>query len=325
MAGVIRIHETGGPEVLRYEELDLEPPGPGQARVRQTAVGLNMIDTYHRSGLYPLPELPHGIGVEAAGVVEAVGDGVEAVSVGDRVGYATRPPGSYASERNLAADRLIPLPQDISAEQAAAMLLKGMTVEYLIRRTFRVEPGMTVLFHAAAGGVGLIACQWLAHLGATVIGTVGSDEKAELARQHGCHHPVVYTRDSFVERVRELTDGKGVPVVYDSVGKATFEGSIDCLARRGMLVGFGNASGAPGLFDPLLLARKGSLFLTRPALFDYVSTRDELLESAAALFEVVRSEAVVVEPKQRFPLRQAADAHRAIESRATHGSTLLIP
>jgi NADPH2:quinone reductase len=324
MSYAVTIHETGGPDVLRYEEVTDEPPRPGEVTVRHTAIGLNMIDTYHRSGLYPLP-LPHGIGMEAAGVVEAVGEGVTGLAVGDRVGYAGGAPGAYRERRNLRADILIPLPADIADEQAAAMLLQGMTVEYLIRRTFRVEAGMTVLFHAAAGGVGLIACQWLAHLGATVIGTVGSDEKAALARAHGCHHTVVYTRESFVARVKELTAGAGVPVAYDSVGKDTFLGSLECLRRRGMLVGFGNASGKPDPFDPLLLSRMGSLYLTRPTLFDYTATREELLASAAALFDVVRRGVVKVEARQRFPLREVAEAHRAIESRRTMGATILLP
>jgi len=325
MAHAIRIHETGGPDVLRYEEIAAGEPGPGQVLLRQTAVGINFIDTYHRTGLYPLPSLPHGLGVEAAGVVEAVGPGVTEVTAGQRCAYASATPGAYTDARLVSADRLVPLPDDIDEERAAAMLLAGMTVEYLIRRTFEVKPGMTVLLHAAAGGVGLIACQWLAHLGATVIGTVGSDEKAELARAHGCAHPIVYTREDFVARVRKITEGRGVPVVYDSVGKTTMMGSLDCLSRRGLLVGFGNASGAPGPFDPLVLARKGSLFLTRPVLFDYTATRAELLASATALFDVVRRGAVEVEVRQRWPLREAAEAHRALEARRTTGSSILVP
>ena len=325
MTRAIRIHATGGPEVLRFEAVDPGRPGPGQALVRQTAIGLNFIDTYHRSGLYPLPSLPHGIGMEAAGVVEAVGDGVVVVRPGDRVGYASGAPGAYAELRVVPADRLVPLPDGIDDRTAAAMLLRGMTVEYLIRRAFRVEPGMTVLLHAAAGGLGLIACQWLRHLGATVIGTVGSDEKAALAREHGCAHTIVYTREDFVAHVRELTSGRGVPVVYDSVGRSTFAGSLDCLARRGMLVGFGNASGAPPPFDPLLLSRKGSLYLTRPTLMDYTATRDELLASARALFEVVQQGRVKVEIRQTWPLAEAAEAHRAFEARRTVGSSVLLP
>jgi NADPH2:quinone reductase len=261
--------------------------------------------------------------MEAAGVVEAVGEGVTVVSPGDRVAYAGGPPAAYAAASRLPAHRLIPLPDDIDDERAAAMLLKGMTVEYLIRRTFEVEPGMTVLLHAAAGGVGLLACQWLSHLGATVIGTVGSEAKAQLARAHGCAHPILYNEEDFVARVRDLTDGKGVPVVYDSVGKSTLVRSLDCLQRRGILVAFGNASGAPDPLEVNLLARKGSLYLTRPTLFDYVATRDDLLASATALFDVVRRGAVTVAVNQRFALADARAAHEALEARATTGSTVL--
>jgi NADPH:quinone reductase len=324
MSQLIRIHEVGGPDVLRVEEADLPAPGAGEARVRHEAIGLNFIDTYHRSGLYALP-LPSGLGMEGAGVVEAIGPQVQEVSVGDRVGYAAGPPGAYASERLIRADRLVRLPDDIDAVTAAAAMLKGMTVEYLIRRVFPVKAGMTVLFHAAAGGVGLIACQWLAHLGATVIGTVGSDEKAELAREHGCTHPIVYTREDFVQRVRELTDGRGVPVVFDSVGRATFMGSLDCLRKRGMIVGFGNASGKPEPFDITLLAAKGSLFATRPVLMDYTEARADLEASAGALFEVLRSKAVRIDVRQRFALTDAAQAHRVLESRRTVGSSVLLP
>ena len=324
MPRAIRIHATGGPDVLRLDEVPARAPGPGEVLVRHGAVGVNYIDTYHRGGLYPLPSLPHGIGVEAAGVVAAIGRGPSDLAVGDRVAYAGGSPGAYADERVIAADRLVPLPADVSDEVAAAMMLKGMTVEYLVRRTFRVEAGMTVLWHAAAGGVGLIACQWLRRLGARVIGTVSSDEKAELARAHGCDHPIVYTRDDFPARVRELTDGKGVPVVYDSVGKSTFEGSLASLAPRGMLVGFGNASGKPEPFDVLELSRRGSLYLTRPTLFDYTRSRQELLESAAALFDAVRG-GVRIEIRQRFALADAAAAHRALEGRGTVGSTILLP
>jgi NADPH:quinone reductase len=321
----VRIHATGGPDVLRAEEVEVPPPGKGEAQLRQTAIGVNMLDTYHRSGLYPLPALPHGIGAEAAGVVEAVGEGVTEVKVGDRVAYAGGPPGAYAARRNVTAARLVPLPAAIDDRRAAASLLKGMTVEYLIRRTFRVERGMTVLWHAAAGGVGLIACQWLAHLGATTIGTVSSDAKAELARAHGCHHTIVYTRESFAPRVREITGGAGVPVAYDSVGKTTFMGSLESLRKRGMLVGYGNASGKPDPFDPLLLSQKGSLYLTRPTLFDYIASRDELVASAAALFEVIRSGAVKIDASRELPLADAAEAHRALEGRETTGSTILLP
>lgn len=322
---VVRIHTTGGPEVLRVETLDPGSPGRGEVLLKQTAIGVNFIDTYHRTGLYPLPALPHALGQEAAGVIEDVGPGVTDLAKGMRVAYAAGTPGSYVERRVVAAARLIPLPDDIDDRTAAAMMLRGMTAEYLIRRTFEVQPGMWVLFHAAAGGVGAIACQWLKHLGAKVIGTVGSDAKADRARREGCDEVIVYTRETFPERVRAITGGAGVPVVYDSVGKATFEGSLDSLARRGTLVSFGNASGAPPPFDPLILSRKGSLFLTRPTLMDYTWTREELLTSAAALFDVVRRKAVRVTIGQEFPLEKAADAHRALESRGTVGSTILVP
>lgn len=318
----IRIHDTGGPDVLKWEELDVPAPGPGEARVRQTAAGLNFIDVYHRTGLYPL-ELPSTIGMEGAGVVEEVGNQVKDLKVGDRVAYADLPVGAYAEVRVMPAHRLVPLPDTISNEQAAAMMLQGMTAEYLIRRTYKVEPGQTVLVHAAAGGVGLIACQWLKLLGATVIGTVGSDAKAELARAHGCDYPIVYTREDFVVRVRDITDGNGVPVVYDSVGKDTFEGSLDCLSPRGMLVLFGNSSGPVSDFNTGLLAQKGSHYLTRPTLMTYNAKRADLLDSARALFDVV-SKGVRVEINQKFPLRDAAAAHQALEARKTTGSTILI-
>jgi NADPH2:quinone reductase len=324
MTRVVVVRRTGGPEALELDRVELSAPGPGQARVQHRAIGLNYIDTYHRSGLYPLP-LPTGLGSEAAGIVDAIGPGVSEIAVGDRVAYAGGAPGAYADARLIAADRLIRLPDAIDFETAAAMMLKGMTVEYLVRRTFEVRPGMTVVWHAAAGGVGLIACQWLAHLGVTVIGTVGSDAKAELARAHGCTHTIVYTREDFAARVRELTDGKGVPVVYDSVGRQTFVGSLDCLAPRGLLVGFGNASGKPDPFDVQLLATKGSLYLTRPTLFTYTATRADLLESAGALFEIVGKGGVRVDVRQRFALDRVQDAHRAMESRATIGSSVLLP
>jgi NADPH2:quinone reductase len=325
MNRAIVIHAPGDSQVLKMEPSALARPQRGEVRVRHTAIGLNMIDTYHRKGLYPLPRLPHGIGIEAAGVIEELGEGVTELELGQRVAYAGGVPGAYADARNVPADRLVVLPDSISDEQAAAALLKGMTVEYLVRRTFCVEAGMPVLFHAAAGGVGVIACQWLHHLGATVIGTVGSDAKAEVARAHGCDHAIVYTREDFVARVRELSGGRGVPVVYDSVGRTTFAGSLACLARRGMLVGFGNASGPPEPFDPLELARGGSLYLTRPSLVDYTATRAELMASASALFEVMNKGVVRVPVHQRFPLDQAAEAHRALEARETTGASLLIP
>ncbi len=325
MTHAIRIHETGGPEVLTWETVEVGAPGPGEVRLQQTGVGLNFIDVYHRTGLYPVAALPTAIGMEAAGRVEAVGEGVSELKTGDRVAYAAPPPGAYAEARLMPADRLVKLPDDVSDLQAAAMMLQGMTVQYLIRRTFRVNKGDTVLFHAAAGGVGLIACQWLKHLGATVIGTVGSDEKAELARAHGCDHPVNYRTENFVERVREITDGAGVPVVYDSVGKDTFEGSLDCLAPLGMFVGFGNASGPVPPFNMGVLAQKGSLFLTRPTLMTYTAKREDLLASANDLFDVVLSGAVKIEINQTYPLAETAQAHRDLEDRKTTGSTVLLP
>jgi len=321
MTRAIRFARTGGPEVLSLEEIALPEPKVGEALVRQQAIGVNFIDTYQRSGLYPVP-LPSGLGSEAAGVVEKVGEGVTQVRVGQRVGYAGGAPGAYAEARLYPADRLIPLPDAISDDIAAAALLKGMTAEFLIRRAYPVKAGQTVLFHAAAGGVGLIACQWLNAIGARVIGTVGSDEKAELARRHGCHETIVYTRENFTKRVRELTNGQGVPVVYDSVGKTTFQGSLECLAPRGMLVSFGNASGKPDPLDILQLSQRGSLYLTRPTLMSYVATREELLESAHALFAAIE-QGLKLEIAQRFPLARAADAHRALEGRSTVGSTLL--
>ena len=325
MANVIRVHETGGVDVLRYETVEVGDPGPGQVSLRQTAIGLNFIDVYFRTGLYPPPALPFTPGLEAAGVVEAVGEGVSEVTVGQRVAYAAPPIGAYAEERLMAADRLVPLPDGISDELAAAMMLKGMTAHYLLRRTFRIEPGQTILFHAAAGGVGLIACQWAKHLGAEVIGTVGSDAKAALARDHGCAHVIRYDQENVVERVKEITGGKGVPVVYDSVGQSTFESSLDCLAPLGMLVSFGQSSGKIPPFDLGVLSAKGSLFVTRPTLMTYTAARSDLLAAAKELFEVIESGAVKIEINQRFPLKEAAAAHRALEGRKTTGSTLLMP
>ncbi|ABC82780.1 quinone oxidoreductase family protein [Anaeromyxobacter dehalogenans] len=319
----IRFHEHGGPEVLKLEEVTVGDPGPGEARLRIGAAGVNFVDVYHRSGLYPM-QLPAGLGVEAAGRVEAVGAGVDHVRPGDRVAFVGGP-GCYAEARVVPADRLVRLPDAISDRTAAGAMLKGLTAQVLIRRTYPVKAGDTVLWHAAAGGVGLIAIQWLKALGATVIGTVGSDEKAALARAHGCDHVVVYTREDFVARVRELTGGEGVPVVYDSVGKTTFAGSIDCLRPLGMMVTFGNASGPVPPVDPLLLSRKGSLFLTRPSVFTYVARRADLERSAAELLEVVGSGAVKVEVGRALPLAQAAEAHRALEARATTGSLVLEP
>ncbi|ACL66545.1 Alcohol dehydrogenase zinc-binding domain protein [Anaeromyxobacter dehalogenans 2CP-1] len=319
----IRFHEHGGPEVLKLEDVTVGDPGPGEARLHIAAAGVNFVDVYQRSGLYPM-QLPAGLGVEAAGRVEAVGAGVDHFRPGDRVAFVGGP-GCYAEARVVPADRLVRLPDAISDRTAAGAMLKGLTAQVLIRRTYPVKAGDVVLWHAAAGGVGLIAIQWLKALGATVIGTVGSDEKAALARAHGCDHAIVYTREDFVARVREITGGEGVPVVYDSVGKTTFAGSIDCLRPLGMMVTFGNASGPVPPLDPLLLSRKGSLYLTRPSVFTYVARRADLERSAAELLEVVGSGAVKVEVGRALPLAQAAEAHRALEARATTGSLVLEP
>jgi NADPH:quinone reductase len=324
MVGVVRAHEVGGPEVLRFEDVEIGSPGPGQALIRQTAVGLNFIDVYFRSGLYPPPQLPFIPGGEGAGVVEAVGDGVREIQVGQRVAYAPVL-GAYAERRLIPTDRLVTVPDGITDEQAAAMMLKGMTAQYLLRQTYRVQRGQTILFHAAAGGVGLIASQWARHLGATVIGTVGSDAKAELARAHGCTHVIRYDREDVVARVREITGGRGVPVVYDSVGQATFASSLDCLAPRGMMVSFGQSSGKIPPVDLGILSQKGSLYVTRPTLMTYTAERADLLATAKELFEVVQSGAARILINQRFPLREAAEAHRALEGRRTTGSTLLLP
>jgi NADPH2:quinone reductase len=325
MPKAIRIHEYGGPEVLRWEEVEVGQPGPGQLRVRHGAVGINYIDIYHRTGLYPLPALPWIPGMEGAGRVEAVGEGVTEFKVGDRVAYASPPVGAYAEVRLMPADRVVALPDAIDERTAAAMMLQGMTVQCLLRRTYRVQPGDAILLHAAAGGVGLIASQWARHLGATVIGTVGSDEKAELARTHGCQHVIVYTRENFVERVRDITGGQGVAVVYDSVGKDTFMGSLDCLRPMGMMVSFGNASGPAPALEPSILAAKGSLYLTRPTIMTYTAQHADLVASATELFEVVASGAVNIEVRQTYPLAEAARAHRDLEGRRTTGSTVLLP
>ena len=319
----IRIHETGGPDVLRLEEVELAPPPAGQVRVRHNAIGVNFIDTYHRSGLYKLP-MPTGLGSEAAGTVEALGSGVTALKIGDRVAYAGTI-GAYAEANNVPADKLVKLPKDVSDEVAAAALLKGMTVQYLLTRTYSVNPGKTILFHAAAGGVGLIAGQWAKVLGATVIGTVGSDDKIALAKSHGYDHVLNLSKDDWVKRVRELTDGEGVPVVYDGVGKATWDGSLDCLAVRDMMVSFGNASGAVPPFAPGILSAKGSLYVTRPTLASYTRNAEELQETANDLFAVIESGAVKIEIHQRFRLADAAKAHQALESRKTTGATILLP
>jgi NADPH2:quinone reductase len=324
MPKAIRLHKTGGPEVLQWEDASIGAPGEGQACIRQTAIGVNFIDTYQRSGLYPL-SLPSGLGSEAAGIVEAVGKGVRHLQAGDRVAYAGGPPGSYAEVRLIPAERLVKLPAGISDQQAAAMMLKGMTVQYLVRRTYKVQAGDTVLFHAAAGGVGLIACQWLKALGATVIGTVGSDEKAKLAQAHGCDHVINYTREDFAQRVREVTGGKGVPVVYDSVGKSTFQGSLDCLRPFGLLVSFGNASGPVPPFELGILAQKGSLYVTRPTLFTYTASRIDLEATAKDLFDVVLSGKVKIEVNYTYGLKDAQQVHRDLESRKTTGSIVMLP
>ncbi|QBJ78059.1 quinone oxidoreductase [Aquitalea sp. USM4] len=324
MSQVIRFHQHGGPEVLQLEDVTTGQPGPGEVLLRHSAIGINFIDTYQRGGLYPV-SLPSGLGSEAAGTVLAVGEGVSHVTVGDRVAYAGGPLGAYSSERLIPAGVLVKLPDHISDEVAACIMLQGMTVEYLIRRTFAVQPGMTVLWHAAAGGVGQIAVQWLHALGVNVIGTVGSAAKGELARQLGCQHVINYNQEDVVARVREITGGQGVPVVYDSVGKSTFEMSLNSLAPRGTFVSFGNASGAVPAFEPLLLSQKGSLFFTRPKLGDYVASRSELEASAQALFARIGDGSIKVTPSARYALADAAQAHRDLESRRTTGSLILLP
>lgn len=324
MTTAICIHEYGGPEVLKTEQIEIGEPGENEILLRQTAIGLNFIDTYHRSGLYALPQLPAVLGMEGAGVIEAVGAHVQDLQTGDRVAYATEI-GAYSEMRRLPAQRVIKLPDYISDQQAAAIMLKGLTAQYLIRRTYRVTVGDVVLFHAAAGGVGLIACQWLNHLGAYVIGTVGSDSKIELAKTHGCHYVINYRRESVVQKVKEITQGQGVNVVYDSVGKDTFALSLDCLKPRGMFVSYGNASGPAPAFEPLLLSQKGSLFFTRPSLQHYVANREELEHSAQALFEAIAVGAIRIAVGQYYGLKEVAAAHRALESRTTTGSSLLLP
>lgn len=322
MTHAIRIHQPGGPEVLQWESVEVGKPAPGEIRVRHTAVGLNYIDVYHRTGAYPV-QFPATPGMEGAGVVEEVGSAVAALKVGDRVAYASSPMGAYAEARLMPADRVVKVPDGISDAEAASMMLKGMTAKYLLRRTYRVKTGDTILVHAAAGGVGLILCQWAKHLGATVIGTVGSDEKATLARANGCTHTINYSREDFQSRVLEITGGKKVPVVYDSVGKDTFAKSLDCLAPLGMMVLYGAASGPVPPFDLGQLAAKGALFITRPTLFVYVAKREDLVTSATELFDVVLSGAVKLTINQTYPLRDAAQAHRDLEARKTTGSTVL--
>ncbi len=320
----IRIHQPGGPEAMKWEEIELGAPGPGEMLIRNTAVGLNYIDTYHRSGLYPLP-MPSVIGMEGAGVVEKLGPKVKDFKVGDRVAYA-QPIGAYAERRIVPAERMVKIPSGIDDRTAAAMMLKGMTAEYLIRRTYKVKEGDTILVHAAAGGVGLILCQWGKHLGAKVIGTVGNEEKAQLAKKHGCHHPIVVKPgDNFAKTVREITKGKGVPVVYDGIGKDTFMGSLDSLRPLGLMVSYGNASGPVAPFGPAILSAKGSLFLTRPTLMTYVAAREDLVKSANALFSVVKKGAVKIRVNQTYPLSEAVRAHQDLEGRKTTGSTVLLP
>ncbi len=325
MVAVVRIHKTGGPEVLTYENIDLKDPGQGEVRIKHSAIGLNFIDTYFRTGLYPaiggLPMIP---GNEGAGVVTAVGPGVTELKVGDRVAYGTAP-GGYAAERNISAEKLVKLPDSIDDKTAAGMMLKGLTAQYLLRRTFKVEKGHTVLVHAAAGGVGLILCQWANHLGATVIGTVGSKEKAELAQKNGAHHTILYREEDFAARVREITGGKKCDVVYDGVGKATFPASLDCIRPLGMFASFGNASGAIDAFNILLLQQKGSLFATRPTLVHYGAKREDLVVMAKDLMDVVSSGAVKIPVNQSYALKDVAQAHRDLEARKTTGSTVLIP
>ena len=324
MPHAIRLESFGGPEVMKWEAVEVGEPGEGQARVRHTAVGVNYIDTYHRTGLYPIP-LPGGLGSEAAGVVEAVGPGVTVVKPGDRVAYAGGPPGSYSESRVIPAHLLVPIPDGVTDEVAAAVMLKGMTAQYLIKRTYPVKAGETVLYHAAAGGVGLIACQWLRALGVHVIGTVGSDEKAAIAKAHGCEHVIISTREDIPARVKEITGGAGVPVVFDSVGKDTFNASLDCLRPRGLLVSFGNASGKVPPIDIGILSAKGSLYLTRPTLATYTATRPELEATADDVFQIIGSGAVKVEIRHRYKLSDAAQVHRDLEGRKTVGSIVMTP
>lgn len=324
MAKAIRFDKAGGPDVMKWVDVDVGEPGKGEIRVKHHAVGLNFIDVYFRTGLYPMP-LPGSLGMEAAGEVTAVGEGVTRFAPGDRVAYASRPPGAYAQERVMSAEYVVALPDAISYEDAASIMLQGLTAQYLLRRTYRVKAGDTVLIHAAAGGVGMLACQWAKALGATVIGTVGSDEKAELAKAHGCDYPIVYTRDNFTKRVREITNGAGVPVVYDSIGKDTYTASLDCLAPLGLFVSFGNSSGPLPPIDSSEFAGRGSLYFTRPTLFSYIAKRSDLDAMAAELFEVIESGKVKTNVRQRYRLEEAARAHEDLEGRRTTGSTVLLP
>ncbi|MBC3931346.1 quinone oxidoreductase family protein [Undibacterium curvum] len=324
MVKAIRMYRTGGPEVMEYEDVELGRPGPGEILVRHHACGLNFIDVYFRTGLYP-QELPAGLGMEAAGVIEQLGPDVHGLQVGDRVAYAARPNGAYAEARVMPAAHVVRLPEGISFETAAAMMLQGLTVQYLFHRTFHLQGGETILFHAAAGGVGLIACQWARAIGVQMIGTVGSDDKAELAKAHGCTHVINYNKENFVDRVREITDGKGVPVVYDSIGQQTFKGSLDCLSPLGMMVSFGNASGPVPDFSLSELASRGSLFITRPSLLHYTARRADLEHMAAQLFSMVQGGKIKVDVRQRYALADVAQAHRDLEARKTTGSSLIIP
>ncbi|WP_175688557.1 quinone oxidoreductase family protein [Burkholderia anthina] len=324
MPKAIRYDQPGGPDVMKWVDVEVGEPKAGEVRIRQHAVGLNYIDVYFRTGLYPQP-LPGGLGMEAAGEVTAVGDGVTALKAGDRVAYVGQPPGAYAQERVMPAEKLVKLPDGISYDDAASVMLQGLTAHYLLRRTYPVKAGDTILIHAAAGGVGLLVCQWAKALGATVIGTVGSDEKAALARAHGCDHPIVYTRENFTQRVKEITNGAGVPVVYDSIGKDTYIGSLDCLAPLGYFVSFGNASGPLPAIDSKEFSSRGSLFFTRPTLFSYIAKRADLEAAAAELFDVILSGKVKTSINQRYPLAEVARAHTDLESRKTTGSTILVP
>jgi NADPH:quinone reductase len=324
MTKAIRFEKTGGPEVMKWVDVEVGEPGKGDIRVKHHAVGLNFIDVYFRTGLYPMP-LPGGLGMEAAGEVTAVGEGVTQFKVGERVAYASRPPGAYAEERVMSTNYVVHLPDAIGYEDAASIMLQGLTTQYLLRRTYRVKAGDTVVIHAAAGGVGMLACQWAKSLGATVIGTVGSEEKAELAKAHGCDYPIVYTCEDIAKRVREITNGAGVPVVYDSIGKDTYTASLDCLAPLGMFVSFGNSSGVVPPIDSSELAGRGSLFFTRPTLFSYIAKRGDLEAMAAELFEVIESGKVKTSVRQRYPMAEAARAHEELEARRTTGSTVFVP
>jgi len=325
MTHAIRIHQHGGPEVLQLEELELTAPAPDEVRLQHNAIGLNFIDVYVRTGLYPVPELPCGIGFEGAGVIEALGENVNDLEIGDRVAYAGGPLGAYAASRNIPASNLVKLPDNISDSQAAAMMLQGLTAHYLMRQIYRVKAGDTILMHAAAGGVGLILCQWAKSLGVEVIGTVGNEQKAALAKENGCAHTILYNQENFAERVRDITDGKGVPVVFDSVGQATFMDSLDCLQKRGLMVSYGNATGPVTNVQLGILAKKGSLFVTRPLLWDYMDSHEKLISCAQELFEVVSDGRVKIHIPQRYALADAAQAHTDLEARKTVGSTIFIP